>query len=219
MQFSCCTAEKSKSSEVFKTHFFDIVATHNDHSSYVKHVLGNIYVFFTLVGGWVLKVDTVRGGIARGNRISIFLCILAIHNHQISYVKMFQTLFVCFSFTLCGCVLGGGGGAPSGAGQGPSSSMKAGTIIRVRAGDHLPQCTHCGTAQLLEEAPRRLGSRVGFLVDFEVVDAAGVQCYGVHRTPHGYQRVGLIYHHCDALCRSLMLEAQRLHASRMATAR
>ena len=27
--------------------FFDIVATLNNHPSYVKHVLGSIYVFFT----------------------------------------------------------------------------------------------------------------------------------------------------------------------------
>ena len=36
--------------EVFETCFFDIVTTQNDHPSYVKHVLGRIYVFFTLFG-------------------------------------------------------------------------------------------------------------------------------------------------------------------------
>ena len=36
--------------EVFETCFFDIVTTQNDHPSYVKHVLGCIYVFFTLFG-------------------------------------------------------------------------------------------------------------------------------------------------------------------------
>ena len=36
-----------------ETYFFDIVATHNDHPSYVKHILGSIYVFFTLFGYWV----------------------------------------------------------------------------------------------------------------------------------------------------------------------
>ena len=36
--------------EVFVTCFFDIVTTQNDHPSYVKHVLGRIYVFFTLFG-------------------------------------------------------------------------------------------------------------------------------------------------------------------------
>ena len=42
--------------EVFETCFFDIVTTQNDHPSYVKHVLGRIYVFFTLFG------NQVRGG-------------------------------------------------------------------------------------------------------------------------------------------------------------
>ena len=55
--------------EVSRTRFFDIVVTHNDHPSYVKHVLGSIYVFFTLFGGSVLKVDSLRGGLAEGNRI------------------------------------------------------------------------------------------------------------------------------------------------------
>ena len=36
--------------EVFETYFFDIVTTHYDHPRYVKHVLGRIYVFFTLFG-------------------------------------------------------------------------------------------------------------------------------------------------------------------------
>ena len=42
--------------EVFETCFFDIVTTQNDHPRYVKHVLGRIYVFFTLFG------NQVRGG-------------------------------------------------------------------------------------------------------------------------------------------------------------
>ena len=33
--------------EVFETCFSDIVTTPNDHTSYVKHVLGRIYVFLT----------------------------------------------------------------------------------------------------------------------------------------------------------------------------
>ena len=35
---------------VFETCFFDIVTTQNDHPRYVKHVLGRIYLFFTLFG-------------------------------------------------------------------------------------------------------------------------------------------------------------------------
>ena len=36
--------------DVFEPHFFDIVITENDHHRYVKHVLGGIYVFFSLIG-------------------------------------------------------------------------------------------------------------------------------------------------------------------------
>ena len=50
MQFF--TLDSSKI-EVFETCFFDIVITYNDHPRYVKHVLGRIYVFFTLFGYWV----------------------------------------------------------------------------------------------------------------------------------------------------------------------
>ena len=38
--------------EVFESCFFDIVTTQNDISSYAKHVLGRIYVFFYPI--WVL---------------------------------------------------------------------------------------------------------------------------------------------------------------------
>ena len=47
MQF--LTPDSSKI-EVLETCFFDIVTTQNDHPSYAKHVLGRIYVFFTLFG-------------------------------------------------------------------------------------------------------------------------------------------------------------------------
>ena len=47
MQFF--TPDSSKM-EVFETSFFDIVTTQNDISSYAKHILGRIYVFFTLFG-------------------------------------------------------------------------------------------------------------------------------------------------------------------------
>ena len=50
MQFF--TLDSSKM-EVFKTCFFDIVTTQYDHPSYLKHILGRIYMFFTLFGYWV----------------------------------------------------------------------------------------------------------------------------------------------------------------------
>ena len=47
--------------EVFETCFFDIVTTRNDISSYAKHVLGRIYVFFTLFG-----YQVGGGGVSQG---------------------------------------------------------------------------------------------------------------------------------------------------------
>ena len=44
---------------------FDIVATHNDHPSYVKHLLGSIYLFCPLF--WVLGA----GGIIAQRRFSV----------------------------------------------------------------------------------------------------------------------------------------------------
>ena len=54
MQFFTLSSSKI---EVSETHFFDTMITENDHTRYVKHVLGCIYVFFTLFGYW-----TRRGG-------------------------------------------------------------------------------------------------------------------------------------------------------------
>ena len=45
MQFFTVGNSKIK---VFQTCFYDIVTTRYDHPRYVKHVLGRIYVFFTL---------------------------------------------------------------------------------------------------------------------------------------------------------------------------
>ena len=42
--------------EVFETYFYDIVTTRYDHPRCVKHVLGRIYMIFTLFG------YQVRGG-------------------------------------------------------------------------------------------------------------------------------------------------------------
>ena len=40
----------AEGNRISETCFFDIVTTQNDHASYAKHVLGRIYVFFTLFG-------------------------------------------------------------------------------------------------------------------------------------------------------------------------
>ena len=47
MQFFTLDSSKIK---VFETCFYDIVTTQYDHLRYLKHVLGRIYVFFTLFG-------------------------------------------------------------------------------------------------------------------------------------------------------------------------
>ena len=50
--------------EVFETYFFIFcyfLSTQYDHPRYVKHVLGRIYVFFTLFGYWVRE-----GGVPKG---------------------------------------------------------------------------------------------------------------------------------------------------------
>ena len=49
--------------EVFETCFFDIVTTSNDHPRYVKHVLGRMYMFFTLFGYWPHERG---GGVSQG---------------------------------------------------------------------------------------------------------------------------------------------------------
>ena len=49
MQFFTLSSSKI---EVSETCLFDIVITYDDHPGYVKHVLGCIYVFFTLFGYW-----------------------------------------------------------------------------------------------------------------------------------------------------------------------
>ena len=61
MQFFTLGSSKIK---VFKTGFYDIVITQNDHARYLcfsKHVLGRIYVYFTLFGYW-----PHGGGVSQG---------------------------------------------------------------------------------------------------------------------------------------------------------
>ena len=46
----------SSKANISKTRLFDIVTTHDDHPSYVKHVLGSTYVVFFshwVLGAWV----------------------------------------------------------------------------------------------------------------------------------------------------------------------
>ena len=56
--FSPWTAKKSK----FLKLTFDIVITQNDHPRYVKHVVGRVYVCFTLFGYWACAGGGMGGG-------------------------------------------------------------------------------------------------------------------------------------------------------------
>ena len=56
--FSPSAAQKPKFSKLI---FFDIVTTHKDHPSYVKHVLGSISVFF-----YGCRVCVWGGGFSKG---------------------------------------------------------------------------------------------------------------------------------------------------------
>ena len=83
MQF--LTLDRSKM-EVFETCFFDIVTTHIDHPRYVKHVLGRIYVFFTLFGYQVRG----GGGSPKGLVHNLFVQFFTLGS---SKMEVFETCF------------------------------------------------------------------------------------------------------------------------------
>ena len=74
------TLDRSKI-EVFKTGFFDIGTTQHDHptTTYLKHVLGRIYTFFTLFGYWVGR-EISQGMGAQPAGVSTDQCAL-VHIH------------------------------------------------------------------------------------------------------------------------------------------
>ena len=69
-----------------------------------------------------LAVESLRGGLAEGNRIlqNIFLIIVTTYNDEICYVKHVLAPFYVF-FTLFGCW--GGGGAPKGSRAPPTYAV------------------------------------------------------------------------------------------------
>ena len=73
--------------EVFETCFFDIVTTQNDHPRYVKHVLGRIYVFFTLFG---YQVGGGGGGAPKGR---VHNLLMQLFNPDSSKIEVFETCF------------------------------------------------------------------------------------------------------------------------------
>ena len=81
MQFF--TLDSSKI-ELFKTCFFDMVTTQYDHPSYAKHVLGRIYMFFTLFGYWV------GGGSSKGLVHNLLVQLFTLDS---SKIEVFKTCF------------------------------------------------------------------------------------------------------------------------------
>ena len=69
----------------FRNLFFYIVTTQNDHPSYGKHVLGRIYVFFTLFG------YQVGGGGSPKGRVHNLL--MQFFNPDSSKMEVFETCF------------------------------------------------------------------------------------------------------------------------------
>ena len=84
-----------KAIEFFESCFYDIMTTQYDHPRYVKHVLAHINVVYTLFipyfGCVLLGIDSLRGGLAEGNRIEVFeTCffdIVTTQNDHPRYVK------------------------------------------------------------------------------------------------------------------------------------
>ena len=75
--------------EVFETCFFDIVTTQNDHPSYVKHVLGRIYMFFPLFGYYVRG----EGGWGGGLKGLVHNVLMQLFTPGSSKIEVFKTGF------------------------------------------------------------------------------------------------------------------------------
>ena len=63
------------------------MTTQNDHSRYVKHVLGRIYVFFTLFG---YQVGGGGGGAPKGR---VHNLLMQFFNPDSSKIEVFETCF------------------------------------------------------------------------------------------------------------------------------
>ena len=113
--------------EVFETDFFDIVTPQYDHPRYVKHVLGRIYMIFTLFGYQVgggggaprglvhnllMQFFTLGSSKIEGFETDFFDIVTPQYDHP-RYVKhVLGRIYMIF--TLFGYQVGGGGGAPRG---------------------------------------------------------------------------------------------------------
>ena len=77
MAFGVCTNSTSQKWKFLQKFFFDIVTTHNDEISYLKHVSAPLYVFFDLFGFW-------GGGLPRGPG-QMFICFMHVSNRKVIY--------------------------------------------------------------------------------------------------------------------------------------
>ena len=75
----------SRKIEVFETCFFDIVTTYNDHPSHVKHVLGRMYMFFTLFG---YQVRWGGGGSPKGLVHNLLMQFLTPGSSKSKFLKL-----------------------------------------------------------------------------------------------------------------------------------
>ena len=80
LQFFTLGSSKIK---VFETYLSDTVITYNDHPSYVKHVSGRIYVFFTLFGR--------RGGGQTGLVHNLLMQFFSLYS---SKIEVFETFYL-----------------------------------------------------------------------------------------------------------------------------
>ena len=85
--FSPWAAQKSKFPKLI---FFDIVTTQKAYPSYVKHVLGSIYVCFTLFGYWVRRGG---GAVSQGMGIDLLMRFFILGTVGSSKIEVSETYF------------------------------------------------------------------------------------------------------------------------------
>ena len=76
--------------EVFETYFSDTVITYDGHPSYVKHLLGRIYVFFTLFGYWAGGGGRSPQGLVNGAVHNLLMQFFTLGS---SKIELFETYF------------------------------------------------------------------------------------------------------------------------------
>ena len=72
--------------EVFETYLFNIVTTQYDNPRYVKHVLGYIYMIFTLTGYWV------GGGLPKGSVHNLLMHFFTLDGPKMEVFETFSLI-------------------------------------------------------------------------------------------------------------------------------